>query len=113
MTNNLDDLAAELGSNTDTGGAALQPRAKPIGLNELIKIRIEENDNIPPTGLFVGHNGLSYLIRAGEEVKVTPGVKGILDDAVEYVSIIDPNTRRVVGTRRKLRFPYQVVQLAT
>jgi hypothetical protein len=108
----LGDLAAELGSNTDTEGAALQPRIKPIGLGQTIKIRIEENDNIPPTGLFVGHNGTGYLIRAGEEVNVPIGVKGILDDAIEYVSIIDPGTRRVVGTRRKLRFPYQVIQPA-
>lgn len=81
----------------------------PIGMPETVRIAIEENDSIPPTGLFVGLNGRGYLIRPGEEVNVPPGVIEILDNAVMEAPIVDPSTKRVVGYRKRLRYPYRRV----
>jgi hypothetical protein len=72
------------------------------------KIILEENDNIPPTGLFIGINGRSFVIRAGEEVLVPLEVIAVLDDAVEDVPRVDGNSN-VVDYRRKMRFPYRVI----
>lgn len=96
--------------------AKAKPKAKAATGGELIttdqskrrKIILEENDNIPPTGLFVGINGRSFVIRAGEEVMVPQDVLSVLDDAVEDVPRVDGNSN-VVDYRRKMRFPYRVI----
>jgi hypothetical protein len=103
-----------LGSNIEpvkTVTPAKTPRAKnaPVGMPQTVKIIIEENDNIPPTGLFVGLNGKGYLIRPGEEVNVPLGVVEILDNAVMSAPQTDPGTRRVVGYRERMRYPYRRV----
>lgn len=72
------------------------------------KIILEENDNIPPTGLFIGINGRSFVLRAGEECLVPLEVLAVLDDAVEDVPRVDGNSN-VVDYRRKMRFPYRVI----
>jgi hypothetical protein len=38
---------------------------KPIGMPESKWIVLDDNDDIPPTGLFVGHNGNGFLIQTG------------------------------------------------
>lgn len=73
-----------------------------------VKIILEENDNIPPTGLFVGVNGRSFLIRAGEEVEVPVEVVEVLNDAVEDVPRTDGNNN-VLDYRKKMRFPYRLI----
>ena len=73
-----------------------------------VKIILEENDNIPPTGLFVGINNKSYLIRAGEEVEVPVEVVEVLNDAVEDVPRTDGNNN-VLDYRKKMRFPYRLI----
>lgn len=77
--------------------------------SERVRIILEENDNIPPTGLFIGINGRSFLIRAGEEVTVPQEVLNVLDDAVEDVPRVDGNSN-VVDYRRKMRFPYRLLR---
>lgn len=96
--------------------AKAKPKAKAAASGELItaeqskrrKIILEENDNIPPTGLFIGINGRSYVLRAGEECLVPLDVIAVLDDAVEDVPRVDGNSN-VVDYRRKMRFPYRVI----
>ena len=73
------------------------------------RIRLEENDAIPPTGLFLGLNGQSYILRPGRVASVPPGIINILNDAVMTVAAIDPDTLKVVGWRDRLRFPYQLI----
>lgn len=77
--------------------------------SERVKIILEENDNIPPTGLFIGINGRSFLLRAGEECLVPKDVLGVLDDAVEEVPRVGSNNN-VVEYRKKMRFPYRIVR---
>ena len=73
-----------------------------------VKIILEENDNIPPTGLFIGINGRSYVIRPGEEVAIPPEVVEVLNDAVEDIPRMDTNSN-VVDYRKKMRFPYRLL----
>ena len=81
----------------------------PIGMPETVRIILEDDDSIPPTGLFIGLNGKGYLLRTTEEADVPLGVKEILDHAVMSMPVVDPQTRRVIGHKERLRFNYRVV----
>jgi hypothetical protein len=74
-----------------------------------IWIILEENDDIPPTGLPLGHNGTAYLVRPGEPVQVPVQVLNVLDDAVTSVPVRESGTDRVIGHRERMRFPYRRV----
>lgn len=76
----------------------------------MTKIILEENDNIPPTGLFIGVNGKGWILRAGEEVTVPDSVREVLDQAVMSIPQMDNTTKQIVGWRDRLRFPYRVVR---
>ena len=97
------ELAAELGSN-------LAEKSPAIGMPKTIRIILEENDDIPPRGLYVGHNGKGYLLPAGVEMDCPVGVVGILNDAIKMVAVVDPLTKRVGEARPRRRFPYRVIE---
>lgn len=99
-----------LGTNIEPKSEQLPIRkAKaPKDVEQTFKIILEENDDIPPTGLFLALNGRSFMIRPGEEVDVPAGVKEILDHAVISVPQIDPQTRQIIGQRQRMRFPYRL-----
>ena len=80
------------------------PKAK------LVKIILDENDEIPPTGLFVNINDDSFVIVAGEEVEVPDFLVSHLDNCVKSMPVIDPNTRQVLSYRDRARFTYRVVR---
>ncbi len=89
----------------DMGGAKTtsQKASKPAR----VRIILEESDDIPPTGLFVGLNGTGYLLRPGEEVDVPAGVIEVLEQAVMAMPQIDPQTNQVVGWRQRMRYPFR------
>lgn len=99
-------MTTELGSNI----SAPELKAKTVTKPKTVRVVLEENDNIPPTGLFVGENGRGYLIRAGEEVELPLGVLEILSNAVTSVPTVDPQSLQVIGYREKMLYPYRVVQ---
>lgn len=77
------------------------------GMPKRVKIWLEESDEIPPTGLPLGHNGTAYVIKPGEEVEIPEFLLEILDHAVMSSAVLDPQTRQVVGWRDRLRYPYR------
>jgi len=88
------------------------PKAKPAPVSMTpprVSIVLEENDDIPPTGLYVGVNGVGYLLRPGETIDVPQGVVEALDHAVMEMPHIDPQTQQVVGWRKRMRYPYRRV----
>lgn len=117
--------AADLGSNLDipkVQKAARKPRAKavpkeeaakvdaPIGMKTgFTRIILEENDDIPPGGLYVGHNGRGYLIPTGAPVDVPTFLLDILDHAVMSAPQVDPQTKQVIGFRDRMKYPYRKV----
>lgn len=113
-------MSTDLGSNMDDANdeivavSAPMPKkrvtakAAPVGMPEYVKIVLEENDAIPPTGLFVGLNGRGYLIRAGEEVAVPRGVVDILNNARMAMPTTDSGGR-VTGYRERQRYPFRLV----
>jgi hypothetical protein len=84
------------------------PKANYSGQKK-VRIVLEDNDNIPPTGQFFGHNGRTYMVQSGVEVDVPMGIIDILNNAVTTVPIIDPKSLQVVGFRHRQRLPYRMV----
>ncbi len=74
-----------------------------------MRILLEENDNIPPSGLPIGLNGKLVILRAGEEADVPLWVVGVLDNAVGTRSITD-NGGQIIAKRDQLAFPYRVIR---
>ncbi len=95
-----------LGINIDPPNPVSRPAiTKPV----LVKIILEENDDMPPTGLPVGLNGKLFIIQPGVEVSVPPGVVEILEHAITSVPVTSPHTRKIVGYRQRMRFPFRLV----
>jgi hypothetical protein len=107
---NLGELLA-----TDEDVPALKPRSKAAQAaaangEKIVRIVLEENENIPPTGQFIAVNGRTFMLRPGDEADVPECVLGVLNDAIQDVPQIDPFSKQVIGYRKKLRFPYRIVQ---
>jgi hypothetical protein len=88
---------------------AADTSSAPIGMPESSWIILDDNDDIPPTGLFVGHNGTGFLIATGVPVFVPNHVLGVLDDAVMAAPVLDPSTKKVAGWRERPRYSYRRV----
>jgi hypothetical protein len=88
------------------------PKATPNVLNRYKKrlwIELQDNDQIPPTGLFIGHNGTGFMLKAGVEAEVPLELLDILNNAVYDAPIVDTATKQIIGYTPRLRFPYRVV----
>jgi hypothetical protein len=89
--------------------AATAPVVETVETERMVCIVLEENDNIPPTGQFISVNGRAWMLRPGEPARVPESLVRVLNDAVEHMPQQDQTTRQVVGYRKRLRFPYRLV----
>jgi hypothetical protein len=102
---NLRELPREY---TGTMPKASRDRFARLGV-ELVDIVLEENDNIPPTGLFLSHNGTAYMIKPGEKVTVPEFLTEILDHAITAVAVTGDD-KNIIGYRNRMRYPYRIVK---
>lgn len=105
-----DAARSALGSNLEVPKVKAPRAKKAEGMPERTWIILEDSDDIPPGGLFLGHNGDSFLLTTGEPALVPTKVLGILDAAITTVPIIDPATRRVSGYRDRMKYAYRRVE---
>ena len=103
-----DDVEAEFGQTEEAAApkATKGPKKKPLKKG-YVRIVLEESDEIPPSGLFIGVNDHSYLLRPGVEADVPQGVIDVLENAVMSVPHIDPQSQRVVGYKDRHRYPFR------
>ena len=88
--------------------AAKKPVNKKAGIKR-VEIILQKNSDVPPSGLFLGHNGVGYQLKPGKKANVPEFLLDILDNAVVKIPVMDDNGR-VKGYEDSLRFPYQVVR---
>jgi hypothetical protein len=105
------DAGLALGSIVEADTVGLEPITDQNALSgRRVRIQLEENDNIPPTGQFIGVNGRGFMLRPGEAASVPVELLDVLDAAVESKPVLDPLTRKVIGWRNRLRFPYRTLE---
>jgi hypothetical protein len=79
----------------------------PTRSKELMEIWLEDHPDIPPTGLYVGHNGDGYRIPKGQWVRIPKFLKGVLDDAIVSSPVINPETGQPETWIDKRKYNYQ------
>lgn len=95
-------------TNPSAGSVLKNPGQKGLS-GKRVRIVLEDNAEIPPSGQFLGINGVGYLLRPNEEADVPIELLAILDDARVSLPVKDPATLRVIGYRERARFPYRIV----
>lgn len=72
-----------------------------------VRIILEENPEIPPTGQFFSVNDKAYVLVPGEEADVPLEIIEVLDNAIIDMPVMQGD--KILGYRKRLRFPYRVI----
>lgn len=104
----VNSALASIASNLVDDGVSAIPPERLAPAQRRVKIILEENDNIPPTGQFFGADGKGYVLRPGEKAEVPMSIISILNTAVMSTPVFGDG-QRVSGYRDRLRFPYRVI----
>ena len=75
-----------------------------------VRIILEEQKGIPPTGQFFGLQGKAFILKPGHLADVPVGIVDILNHAIESEPVVDEETNKVIRFRNRLRLPYRVVR---
>ena len=71
-----------------------------------VKIILEENDEVPPTGLFLSVNGVGYVLRPGDKINmylITPSITyGDGETSVKSV-VTENNIKGKIGGGKKMQ----------
>lgn len=76
---------------------------------DYVRIKLAHNRDIPPSGLYLGHNGKGYLLKPGVEADVPEFLLDILDNAVQSVPVTGPNGQ-VESWEEQPRFMYSIIR---
>jgi hypothetical protein len=87
-----------------------QPKNVLARYKKRVWLVLEDNDNIPPTGQFFGHNGVGFMLKPGVAAEVPVELLDILNNAVYEAPEVDQATRQIIGYKPRLRFPYRLIQ---
>jgi len=101
--------AAKASETPDPEAATQETAAATPAKVKRVKIILEENDAIPPTGQFFGVNGTGYQIQPGKEVEIPEFLLGVIDNAITTKPVVNEDGQ-VVGYRDVPRFPYRIVK---
>ena len=101
--------AAKASETPDPEAATQETAAATPAKAKRVKIILEENDAIPPTGQFFGVNGTGYQIQPGRVVEIPEFLLGVIDNAVTTKPVVNEDGQ-VVGYRDVPRFPYRIVK---
>jgi len=99
-------------SKADVSKPSHKAKAKPAAKKDEVKrtwIILQKNDEIPPSGLYIGLNGTGYKLLAGKKANVPDFLLDVLDNAVIKKPVMDDDGR-IAGYEDSPRFPYQVVR---
>jgi len=86
----------ELPSNLEDEKETAAPAAVTT-MPKRVRIILEDNPNIPPTGQFFGVNGRTYILQSGVPADVPPELIDVLDHAIESVPMPDNLLCAVIG----------------
>lgn len=96
------------------------PRARPVpvepsqsGAPKFYRVVMDDVDGYSPGGQFFGINGRAWMLQGGRTYVIPEALKTVLDQALESVAVLNPDTRRIEGYRNRLRFPYRVERVST
>lgn len=113
------DSSSDTGETTDTAEAkapakkaapkkkapakAADPKAN------YVRIKLAHSKDIPPSGLYLGHNGKGYLLKPGVEADVPEFLLDVLDHAVQKSPVTGPNGE-VQSWEEQPRFMYSIIR---
>jgi hypothetical protein len=76
---------------------------------EYVRIKLAHSRDIPPSGLYLGHNGKGYLLKPGIEANVPEFLLDVLDNAVMKKPVTGANGQ-VESWEDQPRFMYSIIR---